>query len=325
MNNFSLMGHWKGDQFQYELQILNGDKIDMYPFKSSRPTQHIDSLQAAKSAECKCSEMGDVPGVSRLFGSFSEPTERDPAWLTFEGVTADTKEVYMPIEQGTVEVIHSENGKQFNFKSDKINGRWLMRTLPNIFDNGFIEGENMQLFWKPDNLESQMGAKLENAQMIPTQDLKGETTKLNSSMMTKEFTLASEQNEFDTIVAAEGTWIDKFGQKFTYTRDFIKTLYTNMSMQLEEGLVPIGVDNEHNKIDNGRMTALQLLDDPIAHIRGRGFSNGSLDSASGVSIDVELEAVFVPQFQSWFPVNGITKRVSLVASPACKVCNFIPK
>jgi hypothetical protein len=323
MNKFSLMGHWKGDQFQYELQILNGEKIEMYPFKSSRPTQTITTLQAAKSAECKCTEMGDVPGVSRLFGSDSTPIEREPAWLEFEGVTEGTKEVYMPIEHGEVEVIKTENGTQFNFNSEKMNGRWLMRTLPNIFDDGFIKGENMNLFWKPDNLLTQMSSKMENAQSIPSKDLPGEKVKISTNMQSG-ISISSNSKEFDTIVAAEGTWIDKFGQKFTYTKEFINTLFTNMNMQLLEGTIPIGVDKEHDKMDNGKMTNLQLLEQPIAHIRGRGFFNGKMGDASGVSIDAELDAVFLPEFQSWFPVNGITKRVSLVASPACKVCNFIP-
>ena len=98
-----------------------------------------------------------------------------------------------------------------------------------------------------------------------------------------------------------------------------------MNMQILDGSTPIGVDKEHDKVEKGQMTSLQLLDEPISHIKGRGFFNGDLGDVNGASIDAELEAVFLTEFQSWFPVNGITKRVSLVANPACKVCFFTPK
>jgi len=63
----------------------------------------------------------------------------------------------------------------------------------------------------------------------------------------------------------------------------------------------------------------------MAHIRGRGFFNGPIEDVDGASIDAELDAVFLKDFQSWFPVDGITKRVSLVNNPACKVCLFTPR
>ena len=147
MSNFSMLGHWMGDKFQYELQIQNGEKLDTYIFKALKPVEKITTLQEAQMAKCKCTEMGDIPGISRLFGEFSEPSERELAFLDFEGVTKD-KQVYMPMVKGEVDVIKTENGTQMNFKSDKINGRWLLRELPNIFENGFIEGDKMQLFWK---------------------------------------------------------------------------------------------------------------------------------------------------------------------------------
>lgn len=325
MNKFTMLGHWENEKFTYELQIENGDKLDSYSFKSPLgKNEKITTLQSAKDLPCKCIEMGNIAGVSRLYGQFSESVDRNPSWLDFEGVTKDTKEVYLPIEKGKVEVIHSDNGIEFNFHSDKISGRWLMRQIPNIFDNEFIEGENMQLFWKPDTKETQMSQKLENMKLIKPEALDGEKTKVKS-MMQSNISVSSNSKDFDVIVAAEGTWIDKFGVKFTYTKEFINTLFTNMNMQILEGTIPIGVDKNHSKIDDGKMTSLQLLDEPIAHIRGRGFFNGNIGDVNGASIDAELDAVFVKDFQSWFPVNGVTKRVSLVANPACKVCFFIPK
>lgn len=323
MSNFSMLGHWMGDKFQYELQIQNGEKLDTYIFKALKPVEKITTLQEAQMAKCKCTEMGDIPGISRLFGEFSEPSERELAFLDFEGVTKD-KQVYMPMVKGEVDVIKTENGTQMNFKSDKINGRWLLRELPNIFENGFIEGDKMQLFWKPDNKETMMSDKLQMARQIPLANLKGPQEKVLSELQS-DISISSNSREFETVVAAEGTWIDKFGQKFTYTKEFINTLFSNMNMQLLEGTIPIGVDKEHNKMDNGKMTKLELLDQPIAHIKGRGFFNGNIGDVKGASIDAELDAVFLPEFQSWFPVNGVTKRVSLVANPACKVCHFIPE
>jgi hypothetical protein len=101
------------------------------------------------------------------------------------------------------------------------------------------------------------------------------------------------------------------------------TLFTNMQQALKEG--KLGVDMNHNKKDNGRMTELRLLDEPYAHIAGRGFYDGSISNSNGVSIDAEFDVFFDPKANAYIPVNGVTKRVSLVASPACKVCRFIPK
>ena len=64
---------------------------------------------------------------------------------------------------------------------------------------------------------------------------------------------------------------------------------------------------------------------PYAHITGRGFYDGSISNMNGASIDAEFDVFFDPKANAYIPVSGVTKRVSLVAKPACKVCKFIPK
>jgi hypothetical protein len=322
--DYDVLGHWNNDKFVYELQVHMSDRIKMLPFKHPLfKYEKINSIQSANEASCPCEIVGDREGVSRIFGSFSEATDRVHDFKSFSGVTKE-KEVYLPVDKGTVRIFNTENSGEYWFKGDKMNGRWLLRDLPNIFDNEFIEGERMKLFWKPETRETNMHNKLENLKTMQSAQLQGEKVKLNSQF-TSGISIASNSKDFEVTVAAEGTWVDKFGQKFTYTKDFIKSLFTSMNMQLMDGAIPIGVDKEHDKMDNGRMTELQLLDEPIAHIKGRGFFNGPIEDVNGASIDAELDAIFVDQFQSWFPVNGITKRVSLVANPACKVCFFTPK
>ncbi len=318
---FSILSHWNQNKLSYELQILTSDKIVSLPFKSPnapQPTQPIRTLSSSKEISCKCmGGVGDTSGVSRLFGEDIEGIDRDPDWFNFEGVTKN-KEVYIPLVKGKVEVKNTELSTEFNFESDKLTGRWLLRTLPNIFDNGFIKGERMNLFWKPGNITK--------IQSLNSEELKMETTKITTTInsMLQGVTIDSRAKRFEVIVAAEGTWVDKFGVKFTYTPDFVKTLFNSMNRQMLEGTIPLGVDKEHSQIDEGKMDELELLDEPITHIRGRGFFNGEIGDVNGASIDAELDAVFSPTFQSWFPVNGVTKRVSLVASPACKVCLLLP-
>lgn len=311
---FSILGHWKDKELKYELQILQENKIIAFPFKSAnapRPSESITTLMSAKNITCKClGGIGDVPG-SRIAGEFSS-VERDPSWINFEGVTKKTKEVYLPLIKGKVQIKNTEMSTELIFNSKEITGRWLMRALPNIYDK-LIEGENMNLLWKPETVDS----------ILKKPKVSGETEKINS-MMSVEVTQVGE-SEFEVILAAEGSWTDRFGQKFIYTKEFINTLYTNMNMQVLEGKIPLGVDMEHNKIDNGRITKLELLDHPIAQIKGRGYFNGSIKDTRGASIDAELDVFFQKDLQSWIPVNGITKRVSLVANPACKVCYFTPK
>ena len=322
--DFSMMGHWKDKDFTYELQIKNKDKLITFPFKSSvTNTESFHTLKSVRLQPCKCEELGDEPGISRLFGQFSEPKERSADWFLFEGVTKDTKEVYMPILQGKVEIKHTESTTEFNFDSEKLSGRWLLRKLPNIFDNDFISGLDMQLFWKPELEDNPI--KLDNLNTLNSSMFENFEHKTIHSQFQSGVSIASNSKDFVVTIAAEGTWIDKFGVKFTYTRDFISTLFNSMNRQLLEGTIPLGVDKEHDMQDNGKITNLELLDEPIAHIRGRGFFNGEIGDVNGASIDAELEAAFVPKFQSWFPISGITKRVSLVASPACKVCIFTPE
>lgn len=307
-----MLGHWTGDEFKYELQIEEEDKVTMFPFKSPRKPQKVTTLAEAQTIECPCKQMGNIDGVSRLFGEFSEPVERVKEFMNFEGVTK-TGEVYKILEKGKVDIIKTEMGATFNFDSDLINGRWLLRTLPNIFNKEFIEGPNMQLFWKPgpDSIKTEA-----SEQISPL-------IKVESQMTSQLLQIDETKSTFNTVVAAEGRWTDKFGNTFIYTKDFLQTLFTNMQESLKLG--KLGVDMNHNKKDNGKMTELQLLDEPYAHIIGRGFYDGSISNSNGVSIDAEFEVFFDPKANAYIPVNGVTKRVSLVASPACKVCKFIPK
>lgn len=325
---FSILAHWKGKDLIYEFQVQMTDKIKAISLKSSGTIDvgyNIETCIAAKSITCKClGNVGNDSGISRLFSQFSEPKERTNEWFNFEGVTKDTKEVFLPLIKGSLEIKNTQNSTELYFDSKEMNGRWLFRSLPNIFDNGFIKGDQMYMLWKPDTKETQMTDKLENIKLMNPKDIPGDIKKIKSSLSTKITQLAG-SNEFDVVVAAEGTWIDRFGQKFTYTKDFIHTLFNSMNSQLLKGVEHIGVDKEHSQIDNGKMTSLQLVDEPVTYIRGRGFFNGEIGDANGASIDAELDAVFVPTFKSWFPLRGVTKRVSLVASPACKLCHFLPK
>ena len=307
-----MMGHWFKDEFRYELQIEENDKVIMYPFKSPNITTHkVHTLQDANAVECPCKEMGDIEGVSRLYGEFSEPIEREKAFLNFEGVTKDNQ-VYKILEKGKVSIIKTEMGSTLDFDSELINGRWLLRKLPNIFNTEFISGENMQLFWKPGDI-----IHTEASEQI------GKPIKIHTEMTS--IITEMEGNHFNTVVAATGRFVDRFGNPFIYTKEFLKTLYTNMKRQLDEGITPIGVDKQHSKIDNGRMTELHLLEEgQQSRIVGRGIYEGDMTGTTGASIDAEFDVFWDKKSKAYIPVNGVTKRVSLVASPSCKVCKFIP-
>lgn len=320
---FTLMSHWNGPDLTYELEFDLGKKVIAIPLKSpNKFDSPVKTLMEAKKISCSCvSGLGDVAGISRLYGEFSDPIERTATWMDFEGVSTRTKNVYYPIVKGQVEVINTEQNSQLLFDSDKLSGRWLLRALPNIFDDGFIKGDQMYLFWKPDSLESLMESE---KTIVPVVSKEEEVQKIISYMQSG-ITRASNNKEFDVIIAAEGTWIDRFGHKFIYTKQFINTLFQSMSRQMEGDNIPIGVDKQHSKIDEGKMTKLELLETPVAMIKGRGFFNGPIDDVNGASIDAELSVVFMPQHQAYVPIDGVTKRVSLVASPACKLCFFVPK
>lgn len=320
---FTLMNHWNGSDLTYELQFGMGKKVIAIPLKS--PTKYdtpVNTLMEAKKRSCSCtSDLGDVPGISRLFGEFSDPIERSESWMNFEGVSKRTKNVYYPLIKGQVEVINTEQTTQLLFDSEKLSGRWLLRSIPNIFDDGFIKGDQMYLFWKPDTMESLMESKKKVNTKVGE-----ETEKVKViSHMQSGVSRSSNSKEFDVIIAAEGTWIDRFGQKFIYTKEFINRLFSSMSRQVDGDNIPIGVDKMHNKIEEGKITKLELLQSPVAMIKGRGFFNGPIDDVNGASIDAELSAVLLPKLQAFLAIDGVTKRVSLVKSPACKLCFFVPK
>lgn len=313
MNDFSMMGHWSKDKFTYELQIEQDDKVIMYPFKSGNMNiQTIETLQQANTIKCPCKEMGDIPGISRLYGEFSEPVEREKAFMDFEGVTED-KDVYKILEKGKVDVVETEMGTTLNFKSDLINGRWLLRTLPNIFNNEFVTGDTMQVLWKPGN----------HTEMSKPSEQVGEPISMNSEI-TSVFT-EMEQGQFNSIIATVGRFTDAFGVPYIYTEEFLKTLFTNMKRQLDAGEI-IGVDKSHSKISKGRMTELHLLGEgQQSKIVGRGIYDGDMSGTTGVSIEAKFQAFWDQTNRAYIPVDGITKRVSLVERPACKICKFIPK
>jgi len=164
---FTMLGHWKEEDFTYELQIELDTKLLAYPFKNPLlHTEMTQTLEDLEGKECPCDVLGDEAGISRLFGEFSEPIEREKDFATLEGVTED-KDVYRPIFDGEVRVLNTENSTEFFFNSDKLTGRWLLRSLPNIFSQTFLEGEKMQLFWKPDTKETMMSEQLKNLQLLP--------------------------------------------------------------------------------------------------------------------------------------------------------------
>ena len=174
-------------------------------------------------------------------------------------------------------------------------------------------------YMKFERFDEQLG----NLKNLKNSDIKGQSetfkTKFQQGFNIDE---AGAETKLSGIIAAEGTWSDMFGRRVTYTKEFINNYIISLNMQLTRGDT-IGMDRNHNEIDTGKFDSFELLEGPISHIIGHGTFNGDVTGAAGFSTDFSLKAIFSETFQTWFALEGMTERVSLVDSPACKLCWLI--
>ncbi len=310
------------DRKEYQLSIMseNGE-LQFYNFLRTTPA----------------STVSDKPNVTKLFGRESEDT-RSKDWLQFQGVTNSESEadsgIYKIFDSGKCKVIEQNSKfKEVVFNGEIITGKWYLRQMPNIFHKSlFGEVKNITLFWKPPEQESYNGEQSTVKCACPVEDASSkyleitkqegiETTVKLSHLV--DFNLDS--HEFEGIAAAAGPIIDLFGVTYTYTPDFIETLFNEQQSKLSNGgqiLLNTEHPNDPNEVD-GRVTEVQLFHEPIKHIRVKGIYNGPTflsEGDIGLSYEFRFRSVWNEDFQSWIPFNAITDKLSVVRRPACKIC-----
>ena len=90
--------------------------------------------------------------------------------------------------------------------------------------------------------------------------------------------------------------------------------------RLKEKLPFLTMDKDHNSEDRGLVDTVNMVQKPIKHITAKGKYNGSIDDVRGFSLEMTLKSVWSDSFQSWIPFDANPERLSLVGSPACKIC-----
>lgn len=258
--------------------------------------------------------LSDNPNTTRLFGKKSEDT-RSEAWMNVEGDTKDG--IYDIVDKGEVEITdQSEKHFKLTFNGEKLTGDWILRRIPNIFDKAlFGEDTFGWIFWKPGTNPNE--AKFSSIDEDDLQDVGGR--------FNLDLSLNAEDQTFEGIAAAEGTWVDMFGVPYLYTKEFIEQIATSQISKLESGeRIPLNTEHPTDELAlDGDVTEVQLVREPINHIRVKGKYHGSTtlqEGDIGLSYEFRFRSVWNEDFQAWMPFDSITDKLSVVKRPACKIC-----
>jgi len=317
-----------------------GDKID-YQLSIMTENDELEFLQFPRTGNM--ATISDSPNITRLFGTRSEDT-RSEGWLTFEGTTLEKESesdlgVYEIFDSGTVKF--GERTRKYTelfFNGDKVTDRWILRKIPNVFDKAmFSEGSPVYLFWKPPKQKSYDDSYISNSKYkevkceCPTEKLSAKFAEISKdegevvfSKMSTDIMFNGDAQTFEGVAAAEGTWIDLYGEKYTYTKEFIIHTFNKQRDFLKSG-EKVTLNTEHPEFNQiqGEITDVQLYQEPIYHIRVKGIYKGDTDLSDdqyGLSYEFRLRSKWNEEFQCWVPFDAITDKISVVKKPACKIC-----
>ena len=332
--DFVIHEHGVGEETEYQLSLMTGD-------------EELQFLRFIKTGKATIS---DVPNVARLFGTLSEDT-RSTGWLSYEGITdqpetievGDNEFVSLPgvysiYDKGTVKFgeqtsVYSE----IFFNGDKINDRWILRQIPNLFDKSLFDEDKIYLWWKPP-LQKSYNSAYDSSIKYKTVACDCAVTKLSEqfhdiikeegeemiSKLTTDIIFDNKTQTFEGISAAEGTWIDLFGEKYVYTKEFIVHNYNEQRKILASGeQITINTEHPDSDIIEGGLTDVQLFRKPIYHIKVKGIYKGPVDLSDekyGLSHEFRLRSVWNSEFDTWVPYHSITDKISIVKRPSCKIC-----
>jgi hypothetical protein len=285
-------------EIHFQLTFGVGDKLQFYDFTRTGLMQTLSNN----------------PNITRLFGEESEDT-RSAGWLSFEGNTADG--IYSIEDTGMVRLIEqSEKHLSLDFTGNKIDGIWIIRRIPRIFDLKVFANNRGVLFWKPGDVNPE-AVKLSDLDVSKNSELNG---RFNLDM-----TINEEEQTFEGIAAASGTWTDMFGVPYLYTDEFIEQMSKEQIAKLAAG-EKIPLNTEHPEDDlaiDGEVTEVLLVREPINHIRVKGKYHGAMSlnkSEIGLSYEFRFRSLWNDEFQAWIPFDNITDKLSVVKRPACKIC-----
>jgi hypothetical protein len=332
--DFVVHEHTIGNITEYQLSIRKDDELQFLNL----------------SGQAQMATISNEPNITMLFGRESEDT-RSEAWLTFEGQTKNAEGieekdgenilvpgVYKIFDSGKAVVgEQTDNYTELYLSGTKLSDRWILRKIPNIFPMKFKGSEPVFLLWKPpvqksfnEALDDTVPAKeitcpcgVKNSSAKFHELVKNEGVKMQSAMIT-DVMFDPETNTFEGIGAAEGTWVDMFANKYTYTPEFIVHNFNEQMSRLTAGeVIPLNTSHDLEHEFEGQVDRVELKTDPIHHIKVFGTYKGPAeikDEQFGLSYEYMLRSSWNEEFQSWVPFSAVTEKLSVVRHPACKVC-----
>ena len=319
---FVIHTHTVDDKVEYQLSIQTSDE----------ELQFLNFPRTGNMAT-----ISDEPNITRLFGTISEDT-RSLDWLTFEGKDKSSNSVYEIFDKGVVKIgDQTEKYTEVFFKGEKLSDRWILRKIPNVFEKALFSEESVLLLWKPPKQQSFDNHESKSYNSVkcdcPTRGITSKFAELTRqegeemiSKMSTDVMFNNKLHTFEGIGAAEGTWIDMYGEKYTYTPEFIVHTFNEQRERLKRG-EKIVVGTAHSMDEqlsfNGEVTDIQLYQEPIYHIGVKGIYNGpsEIDSEQfGLSYEFKFKSVWDENFQSWVPFESKTERIDVIKRPACKIC-----
>lgn len=323
--NYIIHEYTIGEKKEYQLSIGNENDLQFLRFPRTGEMATIS----------------DSPNITRLFGEMSEDT-RSGAWLSFEGETLEPEEgqnsgIYKIYDTGRIRIGNqTEKYSELFFSGSKMSDRWILRKLPNPFDRALFSSENIYLLWKPPLQKSynQANSSISKYKEIicpcsnkeisaKFHELVREEGVETISKLSSDVIFNPDSKTFNGIGAAEGTWIDMFGEKYVYTKEFITHLYNEQRERLKNGeTIKVGGD-EHTDGFNGTINNVKLHTQPVYHIEVEGIYHGPSKLSNeryGLSYENRLRSVWNEEFQAWIPFGGSTDAINVVRKPACKIC-----
>ena len=300
--NYTVLGHFNNDDLVYNLMFEKDGVVHNFPMKSEF---YVKTIKGEQSLHTPCegkSACGNSSGISRLY-SIEGKEKINKDWLNFEGRTLDNQ-YYKKLYSGKVNV---KEGVSTELQmSGDLDGRWLMRKIPNVFNK---ESKDCTLFWKPE-----------------TNDVKLVEEKLFSE---QAFPIEQIGNMVMGTVLAEGTWQGK--QKTTWTRESIKSYYDQLQhkMNTEDYKIPLNLEHDSKNIV-GYIDKIKFSKTGgIYRILGSGYTTIDKSQYTGLSVHFthekhyEIKAYDTKIVDSEQKVDFNHFQVALVQKPACTICHTI--
>ena len=300
--NYTVLGHFNDNELTYNLMFEKKGIVHNIPMKSEF---YVKNIKVEQSLHTPCegkNACGNSPGISRLY-SIDEKEKINKDWLNFEGRTLDNQ-YYKKLYSGKVNV--KEGISTELHMSGDLDGRWLMRKIPNVFNK---ESKECTLFWKPE---------IEDVKIIK-----------ETILSEQSFPIEQIGNMVMGTLIAEGTW--QGTHKTTWTRESVKSYYDQIQhkMNTEDYKIPLNLEHNSKNVV-GYIDKIKFLKSGgVYRIAGTGYTTVDKSQYRGLSVHLNHDQHIRLLYSDTKIIDSSQKvdfnyfQVALVQKPACTLCNTV--